>query len=167
MMLCYSFPFFLHIDVVNIITKRNWLSECDSLCFLIIQSDIVEPHLLTYKPSEHRNDMLIGMQREFTVRDFFIILNKIHLIWTAMEKIDFKPQKPASRYAAMLASSLTKNRSVGYLGPVKIQASDVKYPLLQVYGFNFSGVIWEYLMSVLNHTDTNMRGFLKERFGVK
>ena len=32
---------FLHIDGVHITTNRNWLSECVSLCFLIMRSDIV------------------------------------------------------------------------------------------------------------------------------
>ena len=72
-----------------------------------------------------------------------------------------------SRYFATLASSVTGNRSGGFPGPVKIQASAAQSPLLQVSGFTVAGVIWEDLMPVLNYTAANMRGFLKENSGVQ
>ena len=90
MMLWSSFLFFLHIDGVYLTTKRNFLSECVSLCFLMMRSDILEPHLLTSEPSENTNSMLRGIQRDFTVRGFTII-NKLHRIWTAMVKGNTKP----------------------------------------------------------------------------
>ena len=52
---------FLCIYGFHITTKINWLSECVSLYFLIMQSDIVEPHLLTSKHYEHKNSMIRGM----------------------------------------------------------------------------------------------------------
>ena len=70
-----------------------------------------------------------------------------------------------SGYAATLASSVTGNMSGGFPGPVKIQDSAVQSTLLQVSGFNVAGIIWEDLMPILNHTDANMRGLLKDIFG--
>ena len=78
---------FIHIDGVHITTNRNWLSECVSLCFLIMRSDIVEPHLLASEPFEHTNTMIRGMQRE----EFLTIINKLHIIWTTMAKGNVKP----------------------------------------------------------------------------
>ena len=63
-------PIFLHIDVVHIKTKINWLSGCVSLCFMMMRSNIVEPRILTSEPFEYTNSMLRGIQREFTVRYF-------------------------------------------------------------------------------------------------
>ena len=80
MMLWSSLLFLIHINGIHITTKRNWLYECISLCLLIMCSDIVKPCLLTFEPSENTNDMLRGMQREFTVMNFFIIINKLHRI---------------------------------------------------------------------------------------
>ena len=84
MTLWYYFLFFLHIDGVCITTKRNWISECVSLHFLIMRFDIVENYLLIDEPSEYTNDMLRVTQREFTVRDFSTIINKLHRIWTGI-----------------------------------------------------------------------------------
>ena len=86
-------PIFLHIDGVHITTKRNCLSECVSIYFLIMRSDVVEPCLLTSKPSEHTTAILRGMQREFAVRDFLTVINKLHRIWPAMVKDNTKPRK--------------------------------------------------------------------------
>ena len=61
---------FIHIYGFHITTNRDWLSECVFLCFLIMRSDIVEPHLLASKTSEHTKAMLRGMERGFTVRGF-------------------------------------------------------------------------------------------------
>ena len=55
-------PIFLHVDGFHILTKINWLSECVSLYFLIMRSNIVEPHILTSETSEHTNTMLRVMQ---------------------------------------------------------------------------------------------------------
>ena len=69
-------------------------------------------------------------------------------------------------YAATLASSVTGNRSGSFPGPVKTQVSAAQSPFLQVSGITVSGVIYEDLMPILNHTADNMRGFLKEIFEV-
>ena len=58
-----------------------------------MSSDIVEPHVLSYKPSEHTNAIIRGMQIEFIVRNFLTIINKLHIIWTAMVKGNIKPRK--------------------------------------------------------------------------
>ena len=81
---------FLHIYGVHITPKRNWLSECFPLCFLIMRSDIAEPHLLTSKTYEHTNYMIRGMQRGM---DCFTTNNKIQRIWTATMKCNMKPRK--------------------------------------------------------------------------
>ena len=60
-MLWSSLLFFLHIDGFHITTKRNLLSKCVSLYLLIMRSDIVEPHILTYKPYERTNTTIRGM----------------------------------------------------------------------------------------------------------
>ena len=82
---------FIHIGGVHITTKINFLSECDSICFLIMRSDIVGPRLLTYEPSEHKNNMLRGLRRGFTVRAFLNVVNKLHRIWKIMVEVNMKP----------------------------------------------------------------------------
>ena len=87
---CSYFLLFLHIYGVHITPKRNWLSECFPLCFLIMRSDIAEPHLLTSKTYEHTNYMIRGMQRGM---DCFTVITKIQRIWTATMKCNMKPKK--------------------------------------------------------------------------
>ena len=43
-MICSSFIFFLHIDGVNLTTKKNWFVECVGLYFLIMRADVCHPH---------------------------------------------------------------------------------------------------------------------------
>ena len=84
-----------------------------------------------------------------------------------MAKGNMKSRKEISRYAVTLASSVTGNRLGGFLGPVRIQTSAAQSTWLQVSVFTVAGVIWEDLMTVLNHTAANMRGFLREMYGVQ
>ena len=47
MMLWSSLMFLLHVDGVHIITKRNWLLECNSMVFVMMRNDVTAPHWLT------------------------------------------------------------------------------------------------------------------------
>ena len=85
-MLWSEFLFCLHIDGVHIITKRNLLMECLPLCFLMYNSNVVQPHLLGTEPSEHSNALLRNTQREFTVKDFILIIKKLWRQWRAVIK---------------------------------------------------------------------------------
>ena len=104
MMLWSSFLFFIHIYGFHITSKIYWISECVSFCLLIMRSNIVEPRLLTFEPSRHTDSMIRGIQREFTVRDFLTIVNKLHRIWKVMVKGDMKARKQMSGYVETLAS---------------------------------------------------------------
>ena len=83
-MLWHSLIWILHIDGVSIITKRNMLSECISLSFVIMRNDVSEPHLLTTEPSEHSNAILRGLRREFTIKDLLYMVSGMDRFWEAI-----------------------------------------------------------------------------------
>jgi len=89
-MLWCSLLFQLHIDGVSIITKRNWVLECISMSFLMMRSDVVRPHRLTSKPSEHSFAILHTMIREFTVSDFVSLIQKLRRFWMAKVRSNLK-----------------------------------------------------------------------------
>ena len=108
-MIWHSFLWLIHVDGVSVTTKRNFLSECVSFCFLIMRDDVTDPHLLTTEPSEHSNALLRCMQREFTVKDFLVLVNKMHdRTWKAMTIGELSMARKAHGYASTLAACFTK-----------------------------------------------------------
>ena len=120
-------------------------------------------NLRTFQKKKYDNRHARGVYS----KGFLIIINKLHITWTGMVKGKFKPRNADSGYAIELEYLVTGNRSSGYPGTVKSHSSSAQSPLSQVSGFTVSGIIWEDLMPVLNHTVSNMRGLLNEMFRVK
>ena len=52
-MLWSSYLYLLHADGVHITTKRNWTTECISMFFQMMRSDLIRPDQATSEPSEH------------------------------------------------------------------------------------------------------------------
>ena len=52
-MLWSSFIYFLHIDGVHPVTKKNLLLECISMSFAMLRADVIRPSRITTEPSEH------------------------------------------------------------------------------------------------------------------
>ena len=73
----HSLLWFFHIDSVSIITKKNYFSECVSLCFLILRNDITQIHTLTTEPSQHSNALMRGITREFTNKALICLVAKL------------------------------------------------------------------------------------------
>ena len=80
----HSLLWFLHIDSVSIISKKNYSLECVSLCFIILRNDITQPHLLATEPSEHANALMRGMTQDFTVKDLIYLVAKVDRFWEAI-----------------------------------------------------------------------------------
>ena len=156
----------LHIDGMCITTKRNFLSECVSLCFLIVRDDVKEPHLLTSEPSEHSNALLRCMQCEFTVNDMLVLLNKLLKIWRAFTVGRLRITRRAHGYASTLSASLgnksneREDLDIDKLcGPVNVVHSALyESTALQ---------IWKELEGLLTKSSDSMRGLLKSVCGVK
>ena len=165
-MIWHCLLWILHVDGVCITTKRNFLSECVSLCFLIMRDDVKEPHLLTSEPSEHSNALLRCMQREFTVKDLLILLNKLLRTWRAFSKGGLRIARRAHGYASTLAASLG-NQSVEndsgandqLHGPVHV----VHSPLYD----SPASQIWKELEGLLAKSSDSMKQLLKSVCGVK
>ena len=78
-LLCYgplSF-FFLHIDGVHPITKKNLLLECISMSFSMLRSDVIRPGRITTEPSEHSIAFIQRIIPEGIVLDFCNSIRRI------------------------------------------------------------------------------------------
>lgn len=162
-MLWHSFLWFLHIDGVSIITKKNFLSECVSLSFLILRDDVSEPHLLTSEPSEHANALLRGLKREFTVKDLIYMIAGLVRFWIAVIKGGLKLARKAAGYASTLGATVesTREASIKIAGPVQVVHDnlDIVPPV--------SKQLWVVLRPILNSSSKNMQTFMKNICFVK
>ena len=102
---------FLHIDGINLNTKRNIPLECISMSFLMFRNDILKPHFLGTKISKHSNAMLRGIQWKFMMKDFLVIIGKILRIWKGVIGGGIKLARYPGGYASSLATSLEENVS--------------------------------------------------------
>ena len=114
--------------------KKNYMSECISLCFLILRNDITQPHLLTTEPSEHANALARGMIREFTVKNLIYLTAKLDIFWTAIVKGALKLSRNALQgqkgYASTLSVPTTSVAATGKgtAGPVDINDQSDLFP---------------------------------------
>ena len=83
-MLWSAFIWLLHIDGMSITIKRNLCSECILMAIMMMLNEIGDPHLVTTEPSEHSNEILQGMQIEFTVLGAMTLLGKLLSNWYAI-----------------------------------------------------------------------------------
>ena len=141
--------------------------ECLPLCFLMYNRNVVQPHLLGTEPSEHSNALLRNMQREFTLKDFILIIKKLWRQWRAVMKGGLRLARDSGGYAAGLALSSASagghwpkasNASLEG-GPVKVGTS----PLLP----SISSQICKELEITLTTSAANMKEMLRDVCGVK
>ena len=74
--LCITFLYFLSIDGINIITKRNMILESIANIFLCMRSDISKVRHCTSEISEHMFGNIRQEYREFTCSEFSNITDK-------------------------------------------------------------------------------------------
>ena len=166
-MLWSSLLFFLHIEGVHPTTKKNWIMECVGLSFLILRSDVCQPHRLTSEPSEHTFAILRNMIREFTVLDFSRLIMKLDRMWLTVMKGKVKIFRNSGGYGATAGSHSEKTGKLPQ-GPVDVNyESPESNPFLAAGGdSSMVNSIWTELREILNKTSCGMRTFLTNMFGV-
>ena len=83
----------LHIDGIHVITKHNWIVATVTLCFPLLNSNVLRTHWLTSKPSEHMIAHLRAIFREFSVLDSIYAVCKINRLLVAMNESNLKKYK--------------------------------------------------------------------------
>ena len=83
-MLQSSFIFFLHIDGVYPITKKNLLLECISMSFSMLRSNVISPGRITTELSEHSIAFIRRIIPEGTVLDFSNSIRRISKLQIAV-----------------------------------------------------------------------------------
>lgn len=118
-----SFLYLLHVDGVSVTTKRNWVTEMISLCFMMMLLDIIRPDRLTSEPSEHSTALTRNFCREFTVNDFVHIVQKLRQYWTSVSEKSLKVVRTseASGYVATVHHKNTKNTFTLSGGKIEIE----------------------------------------------
>ena len=115
-MLWSSLLFTLHSDGTHVTTKRNTILEFVLMSFIMLRNDVLQPHLLRTEISEHSNAMLCGMQREFTMKDFLDIIEKLLLICKEViyggVKLERAPDGYTSSPTTFPEGNTAKNNSV-------------------------------------------------------
>ena len=76
-MIWSSLIYMLHIDGTHHITKRNLILKCVSMCFVILQSDVIRPHRITSEPSKHSIALIWRVIWEGTVNDFISSISRL------------------------------------------------------------------------------------------
>ena len=150
-----SLIYFLHLHGVSIVTKRNWIMCVLTNSFLLMRSDVVEPHRTTSEPVEHVFGNARSIDREFTVKTWGEIVRKIHERFRLMYKNDFQRIRNKKKgYASLevIANDKSKKK-IGSGGPVKISKIDE--------GQNHSSFIWRELRTIINEVNNDMEKFLK------
>ena len=164
-----SMIFFLHIDGAHVTTKRNWINETISLCFLMLREDVLQPHRLTSEPSEHTFALLRSMIREFTALDFLNLVRKLNRFWVGLKdgKLKFSRERNYG-YGSTIEShfyrgirKLSGTVKVNYLtadnGFVKAGQSEVCTMAID---------LWKTLQTIINNVNKEMKILLKSTFGV-
>ena len=96
---CYGAPsiFFLHLDGVSIITKRNWVMATIATCFLMMRKEVILPHRLTSEPCEHVFGHLRSMIREFSANEFITLIKKLARRFQMMFRGKFQPSRDTKK----------------------------------------------------------------------
>ena len=156
-----SMIYFIHLDGVSIITKRNWIMGCIANCFLMMRSDVVEPHRTTSEPCEHVFGHSRSIHREYTVKVWGEIVRKLHERFRLIYKNGFQiTREPGKGYASLAKSAndtAKKNTKKG--GPIDMSDASI---LDDKHAF----LIWKDLCIIVNKTNETMREFLSN-LGVK
>lgn len=156
-----SLIFFLHLNGVSIHTKRNFIIACIANCFILMRSDVVNPHRATSEPSEHTFGHARSIEREFTVKVWGQIVVKLHERYRLMYKNNFERkscQRSSKGYdvmATVLTDASPKSNDRG--GPVDM-SSDLDDPV--------SFLVWCKLRPIINQVNRLMCDFLSKVFGV-
>ena len=66
---------------------------CIANCFLLMRSDVIDPHRTTSEPCEHVFGHSRSIEREFTVKGWGQIVNKLHIRFKLMFRNNFKKKK--------------------------------------------------------------------------
>jgi hypothetical protein len=102
----------LHVDVVSIITKRDWATDTISLCFVMMRNDIIRPDHATSEPSEHTYGSMRGISHEFTMNDFIHLVVKAQQFLKAMADSNLK--------------AVCSSKTSGYQAIIHTQSESVK-----------------------------------------
>jgi hypothetical protein len=170
-MLWSSLLFSLHVDGVSIITKRNWIVECVSLSFLMLRSDVTQPHRLTEEPSEHFFAILRTIVREFTLMDFLNLISKFDRYWLALQDGKLKSVRDNSTagYRSTVGAQFNEPNTVnnGHGGPVHISTNPGQNTFYAAAGMSVAAQLWKELRPILVKVNEGMKSFLKGVCGVK
>ena len=79
--------YFVHMNGVSMIIKRNWIIEYIANCFLIMYSNIVNTFWTMSKPCEHVFGYARSIIREYTVKVWGNIARKLSFV-QSQSKID-------------------------------------------------------------------------------
>ena len=155
----------LHVDGVSITTKRNWVTECISMVFMMMRFDVMSPHRLTSEPSEHSFAIMRGICREFTMNDFISLVQKQVRFWKSITNGQLVTMRSTetSGYTATMTSQATKKGVKVHAGHVEIETS-LQMIEAQVGisdNFNVANHIWVELREVLNKSSNLTRTFLQ------
>lgn len=168
-MLWSTFLYILHIDGVSILTKRNWASECISLSFLIMVSDVRYPHRLTSEPSEHSIAIMQNLCREFTVNDLISVIQKLLRFHTAIANGNLSLQRSKNGYVATAHHDSMKKQVEMHIGEVVIETDLAVIEAQQgISDDNLASLIWNSrLKKIFNSTQATMKKFLINTLGVR
>jgi hypothetical protein len=156
-----SMIYFVHLDGVSIITKRNWIMGCIANCFLMMRSDVVEPHRTTSEPCEHVFGHGRSIHREYTVKVWGDIVRKLHERFRLIYKNGFQTtREPAKGYASLAKSGNDRNKKNEKNGG-PIDMSDAR-----IHNDKHAFLVWKELRIIVNETNQTMRQFLSN-LGVK
>ena len=149
MMWC-SMIFFLHLHGVSNITKRNWVMATIATCFLLVRSDVSRPDRTTYEPCEHIFGHARSIIREFSVRDWCMIVRKLAERFELAAKNDFQTSRDRKKGCGSVEAIVAEvfNNS----GPVNVTAEES--------GTSSVVLLWKELRVVINESNMVMTTFL-------
>ena len=155
-----SLIFFLHMDGVSVITKRNWIMAAIANSFWLMMTDVGEPEKVQSEPCEHVFGHARSFVREFTVRDFCNIVTKISKRFDFIHKNNFQQHRDPQKGYLSQSHLAVKHKANRTGGPVDIFADRIGEQ-------SVADCIWKELMPHLNEVNAMMTVFLSRVFQVK
>ena len=168
-MLWSSLVYFLHMDGVHILTKRNWILGVVPMIFMMMRADVMNPSRLTSEPNEHVFGQLRTMDREFTVNKFVLLVEKLERRFKSILEGKLKSSRdPQKGYAATFDTFL-QTMDEAITGPVTIVETDKTNNefLMSDGDHKVASKLWEKLVEIINQSNTAMERLLTGVFAVK
>ena len=159
-LLWYSYSYFMHLKGVSVVTKRNWTMATISNIFLLMKDNVVQPDRATSEPCEHTFGHARSMSREFTVRDFCNLTDKITRRYDIFFKHNFvQSRDPQKGYNSKSTEKfLLKTKLDG--GPIDVFQNKDK-------NCSHADCIWKTLRPIINECNTKMKKFLQCVVGIE